>query len=495
MKKAIALFLMAAMCLALFSCNQGKDITTDSTTGEVTTQDGGAVIEDDRANAKDSLPDSLNYNGETITIFSRSDSPWYEEIFAEEQIGEVVNDAVYNRNRSVEDRLNVKINVIAEPGIHGNEASFNGKIKNSILAEDHAFDLISGYAFFITPLGTEGLFLNLNHVNNMDFSKPWWSQSLASELEIDGKLFFMAGDLSLTMIKSLFMVYFNKRLATEWDVGDLYDVVLKGEWTIDKMTEITKNVHKDVNGDSVYDQNDILGLGLTTGNYIDALYAAFDQPVTMKNTDGLPELTLNTPKMADMVAKTYSFLYENQGVIARPETAEDDKIIKGMFSGGQLLFMTGTLNLTEQFRDMADGYGIIPYPKWNAEQDGYHTAAQDAYSLFCIPKSVENPDMVGAFAEAMAAESYRTVTPAFYDVALKGKYIRDDASSQMLDIIRDGVMFNFGFVNSSSIEWISHIYRSLMTEKKTDFVSLYESKESLYKKKLEQIISAYEALD
>ena len=36
--------------------------------------------------------------------------------------------------------------------------------------------------------------------------------------------------------------------------------------------------------------------------------------------------------------------------------------------------------------------------------------------------------------------------PAYYDVALTGKHIRDEDSAEMLDIILDGRVFDLGYI-------------------------------------------------
>ena len=88
---------------------------------------------------------------------------------------------------------------------------------------------------------------------------------------------------------------------------------------------------------------------------------------------------------------------------------------------------------------MESPYGLIPLPKWNEEQSNYYTFVHDQYSIGGIPVSVQDPAMTSAVMEALAAESYRYVTPAYYDVVLNGKYLRDADSSEMLELAMAGV--------------------------------------------------------
>ena len=46
--------------------------------------------------------------------------------------------------------------------------------------------------------------------------------------------------------------------------------------------------------------------------------------------------------------------------------------------------------------------------------------------------------------EALASGSYYTVVPAYYDMAITGKYARDDESIEMLSIITGNRVFDYG---------------------------------------------------
>ena len=52
-----------------------------------------------------------------------------------------------------------------------------------------------------------------------------------------------------------------------------------------------------------------------------------------------------------------------------------------------------------------------------------------------VPKTNSDLERTGIILEALARESSDTVIPAYYDVTLKNKLLRDDDSVKMLDII------------------------------------------------------------
>ena len=63
---------------------------------------------------------------------------------------------------------------------------------------------------------------------------------------------------------------------------------------------------------------------------------------------------------------------------------------------------------------------ILPYPKYNEAQDNYYTVVFDNHSVFCVPKTVKDPERSGLIMEAMGYESMRIVTPAYYEIMLRG---------------------------------------------------------------------------
>jgi hypothetical protein len=98
---------------------------------------------------------------------------------------------------------------------------------------------------------------------------------------------------------------------------------------------------------------------------------------------------------------------------------------------------------------------------------------------------------MGAVLEALCAESYRSVIPAYYETALKVKYTRDEVSAQMIDIIHDSIRTDFTFVYYASLNNAGMIYRTLVTAKSSDFISTYAKLEKGALSALDKLISAY----
>ena len=91
----------------------------------------------------DDLP-ALDFQNKTVNVLYWSDNALHE--FGEETVqGDTLNDAVLLRNQTVEKRLNIKLNLIAEPGNNVRRASFYKRVLYAKSNGSHEFDLIAAY--------------------------------------------------------------------------------------------------------------------------------------------------------------------------------------------------------------------------------------------------------------------------------------------------------------------------------------------------------------
>jgi hypothetical protein len=499
--KIVSLTIALLLCVNIAACSSPSDNNQEATSSSASGDDNSvsdSIAETSTENITDNLPDDLDFGGQTFTILSR-DYPdgaiFGMEMGVEEETGEIVNDAIFRRNESVEERLNVNINVIKNPGNFGDTTNYINTVKNSVASGDNSYNLVGGYAYFFPPLAAEGNFLNWRDMPYTDFGALWWSADLANEMTLDGKLYFMTGDLSLSTLWNMSCVFINKKVMQDLGINeDLYQLVLDGKWTWDKIAEISRGIYSDLNGDGVRDAGDMYGTVFTpNGTQIDSAFVSMDQPITVKGEDGQPQLVMNSPKTAKITEMLISFSFDNPGVYVNPKNYEAD--IMESFIADRSLFVPFRLTATDLLRAMESDYGILPMPKFDEAQEKYITMSHDWYSLLCVPATNTDLAFVSAVTEALAAESYRTVTPTYFETTLKVKYSRDEASSQMLDIIRDGMKFDFAFVNSNSMNNIIHIFRALAEKKSTDFTSMYAKNEPKYQAGLDNLIAAYESIE
>ena len=103
-------------------------------------------------------------------------------------------------------------------------------------------------------------------------------------------------------------------------------------------------------------------------------------------------------------------------------------------------------------KTMESDFGIVPIPKYEESQAVYSVYAYPFFPLLSVPITVAGDDleMAGVILEALSEESYKKLTPIFYDLAISGKYTRDEGSVEMLDLILRSRIYDPLYFNSWS---------------------------------------------
>jgi hypothetical protein len=248
---------------------------------------------------------------------------------------------------------------------------------------------------------------------------------------------------------------------------------------------------RDLDGDAQMTASDQFGLFTTTGSPAVTYLWAYDAPIADKDADNYPVLNFKPEKWSQIVEKVYNQYYENLGsyVVAADKT-ENDKL----FRNSQVLFINSYFLTLLGYRDIEFEFGIIPYPKFDENQEKYYTMADGFHSLFAIPKTVSNLDFVGAVTELLNAESYKQVVPVYYETALKVKYARDNESVQIMDMILDGRVFDFGYFYD---DWkgFAFMLQDLVQQKSKDFASYYAKREAQAIAQFDKVMTAYMELE
>lgn len=482
--KRLFFLLLAIMYAAAVSCSpaQTAEVITPAVSEETTAD------ENDRSGIKDSLPDDLDFGGDFVTIYSTSPGTQNNYIQGfEELTGEIVEDAVYLRNRKVEERLNYVTEYFVATHTYDKVAAETRKLVQS---GDTTYDLIIAGQFGLCQLAAEGMFLNALDSEYLDFDAPWWWSDYMEEISIGReKRFFVVGDYFLDMLLGARVLFFNKLIYGNYfgDPNDLYIEVSDGGWTMDRMTETVKAAYHDLNGNGQTDEPDQFGfVTYLTYSSVDAFVFATDVKFTTRDENGLIELNMVSDRAIALAEKLLEIFY-NEGSYIYPGP---DNVAK--FTAGQSLLLGNvSLGTTADLRDMTDDFGMIPYPKMDESQEKYGTLIHDTMNFGVFPITTQKFEMMGAVLEAMSAESYRSVVPAYYETALKIKYTRDELSAQMIDIVHDSIRTDFTFVYYASLNNVGMIYRTLVTDKSSDFVSTYTKLEKGALSALDKLITAY----
>ena len=477
--KLPAAFLAAIMLAAgIASCGGTSDTIELAKTDPVdapSPETEAENTEDNPYDVPDSLPSDLDFKGRTFTLFIANSANQNDYMGGTgEETGDIVLDAVYQRNRSVEERLNVKLNYYADSDVNGSNTA--SEFSRMIMSGDSTYDVFTGYQYAITTLMNVGGMVRMEELDHLDLEKPWWWKDYMKELTLrDDKHYFLIGDFFFHSLRMTRALYYNKVLYGNYygDRDGLYDTVLNGDWTFDKMIEYAKAVYVDQNNDGATDSEDQLGfISWGKASCVDPFVYSADIDYCRHESADTVELDLVSEKAVKHLEQVISFFYQ-QGSYSNVNSTDE---LYGPWKAGRVLFLgNGSLNTPTVLRDMEDEFGFLPYPKMDAAQNNYITLVSEDACPCVVSVSSQNLDIAGAVLEALGAETYRTLLPVWYEEALKIKYSRDDISSQMLDIIHDNLHTNFIYAFTGMLNNIGFEFRNIVSENR-DYVSYMTKK-------------------
>ena len=406
------------------------------------------------------------------------------DVLAEEATGDGINDAIYNRNLSIGERFNVKI-------VGDGDANAASKLSSMVRAGDPTYDASFLQTSSAGSAAQNGDFLDMTALPDIDITKPYWDQSCIHDLSIGGKVYFMTGDISTIDKKATWILMFNKNLVTSFDLESPYTLVNEGKWTVDKFRELSADVSTDLNGDGTMDQADQYGLA-TTPDTVYGLFYSCGGRFIEKDANDLPVFSVDVDKCSSILEKTGSIMSDRDAtLLSSLIKGETNPIvtIQNCFIEGRSLFYGEVMFHVNRLREMADDFGIIPMPKYDEAQAHYVTYTNPAGLMLVIPKSTADVGCTGSVLEAMASLSHTTLTPAYYDNALKGKFARDNDSGAMLDLIFENRVYDLTQIYG----WgsLPSSYNALALKGSTDLASLISQKQSAIDASIAKFVDAF----
>ena len=486
LKKLLFCLVLLLLSAAFLSCADqspgAKD--PDGGGGAGDTGDGGepGTAENPRFAVKEEIPE-LDYGGKTYTIVAPAWSMYNDYYFAERQIGDKINDVVYTRQKNVEERLNITIASILEP-VTPADWNYAAKFINSARAGSDDYQMILTHCIInLTELCTGGYVQDWNKIPIVDLSKPWWNQRMNQTMAVDKILLTAVSDF---IIFDPNVIYFNKQMAADLNIGDIYGLVREGKWTWKKVTELAKLASRDLNGDGLYDHNDQYGFVTNLQWMMNGAVQACDMYFTKPGDDGYPVNNLNNERFGGMLGDLYELIcVGNHSFVGtwdpnQPLGGNESQV---PMSSGRALFHVDPLSAGKRYRAYDVEFGILPFPKYDEAQKDYLSLSWNGFMM--VPVTAD-PQLAGAVSEALSAESHRWVVPAYYDVLLTSKIARDEESTEMLDIIYKGAVYDFG-LNFGNFDAITFAVDQLLTQKSMEYVSFMEKNENNFNKRMKSV--------
>ena len=504
LKRTMAMLIALLMLVpTLASCSNNTPAESKETTAQQETSqtaestDASAdetTAEDERI--KPNIPESADFGGDTITFLHWYNTAWTEtvrqsrDIYAEGITGEAINDAVYNRNVKIEDAYKVKIALQLEQS-----TDIASMVGQQVTAGDSTYDVVYQLLSAAPALIQKSYFHNLFNVPNIDLEKPWWDQNSISSLSTMGILPLVSTSINVNDKDATAALAFNKTIAKNNQLEDLYTLVREGKWTYDKLTEMAEATYNDSNGDGTMTPDDVYGF-LGGRDVIDSLYHGSGSQFITKNENDEFVFTFGTERDVDVISKGIDIVNSVWYFNHHAWKDQSDILYRQIFETGHGLFFWMRLDDVTNMRAGDADFGIIPIPKYEEAQDKYYSlVSQHTTGLMSIPITCAGDElsMVGMVLEALAAESHYTLIPEYIETSLKTKNSRDAESADMLDIILNNRVFDP--MNVYSFANFGDAIMDAADANNKDMASLIKSKEKLVNKSIEKVLKAVSAVE
>ena len=493
--KNIVVLLLAALLIT--GCTQSTTITDDTQTQSA---DPGTetAAETDAEDPNDSLfrITAEDHSEQTVTILC-SDTHNYE-FLAPEQNLDLINDAVYARNRAVEELLEIDLEVISRPGAYdgGEREAFWTLISGSIMAGDGAYDIVCSMVSCMQMYATPEYYMDINMLEDVTLSNPWWVTEMKESLNVQGKLLSVIGDMNLSMYQKFAVTYANLDILEKNGVSSdsLYSIVSDGSWTFEKLFSYSKGMEQDLNGDGSIDpMTDMVGLNIDSVPFW-TVQASFDLPMITLDEQGMPYTVGLTDRFAYAADFLASNIHNNPAIAITDadNNYTSDELVRS-FAEERSVFLIGSLNAVEQMRDMESDFTILPIPKLDDEQDVYRTLIATSTHMTYVPVTTMDPSLTGKTLESLAYYSYKMVVPAYYETALKERYSRDVNTKVMLELIREHAVLPFEYAYSTALDWPHTVLaNAILNNTSGKLASTIESSVKLWNKRIEKLNETFE---
>lgn len=401
-----------------------------------------------------------------------------DHIFSEEQDGPVLT-ATYERALRIREHLGVQLTCNSIDDIIGYAQQV---IANGQAGVDDYQLVITHPSVGLTELITSDLLYDIAALESVNLNQPYWATDMMDEIRIHGRYLLGYQDLCLMAAD---VVVFDKALAADWNRDFLYEDVLNEAWTLERFMEMSAGMFQDMDGDGIRSEYDMYGLCILDRENLNSFLPASDIRVAASDENGnysVEHLEYNDKlfTLCDRIVE----MYRREEVHAYDPMRESNQTYPNATA---LFYLCNTSTLGNLKKKEID-FGILPYPKWDMDQDGYRSRSRNGF--MCVPKSIMNPDMVGDVLELMGY--YATdVKTAYYEQLLGTRTADAPDDTRMLDIIWESQVTDMGYIlrdRSSALNQLVSVLADTC-EKGDSLVSTIKANVKPAQKYLEKLLS------
>ena len=504
--KLLALTLVAIMTFFAVGCDMDaifaplSEIQPDVPSGEWNSSTGNSLVtgEGKQTNSYEHpfvgtiQYERLDFEGEEVVILL-PDTKEAVQSWKSESAETVLDEFVEIRNSAATEAINMKLSFefVADVDLASKKASLLAMASQDVASDLHYYDVVSAP---VSMLGDTAIRDFLSGVNNhdyfpyFDFEIPCWNQTLVSDCEISGRLYFMSGATEVSNMLDASVIWHNKTLYDEkkeaTDHESIAELARDGLWTYDELYRWALRLYEDSNGVPGQQIDDTYGVGIEGEGkypYADAFRSAWNVRFAEEKPSvkfGLNELSANDNRALNALEMVKA-LYGASGTYVNAKAEE--------FMAGRYMFYLGTFDSLEGAPDGEDTFELLPMPKYDIDQSEYKTFVEDPMvtAILNHEKSTKiiKGDAVSAILQLVAEESHMGVYGNLWGYTpLK----MNSSNNDMIQLICMNTQLTFEKIYAPQLAGLDRLWSDVLISD-ADLSSAYAENESAYRDAIDDI--------
>lgn len=461
------LCLLLALLTMLPACSSSPDRTEDFPGSEDGAPQENAPAQEDAApetepaDPADFVPEGVRYDGLTVRVltgcpFNKNEPNEIAPFEDDYAPGEIIPESVVRRNDLLYEKLGVTLEAHLSSGEPGSGSEYLKDLSASVAAGANDYDAVCGAVETAYKCAVQGLLVNLNAVESLDLSHPWWSQKSRKSFDFGADntiIYFMDGDINFFDNWGTECIYANRDFLNDSGYAMPYDIVREGGWTFDLFRSIAAGLYRDLDGDGVKSFGDAYGIVSNTA-IMERFLPAMDAHLLIKDEEGRYVVN-ETEEFVTLAGTLFDLCQHDQSVWL------DGGEYAGIFQTGNAAFSEDYLYFLRSASGfMEDDYGVLPYPKRDESQPDYSCTVNESYAtVYGISLTAER-ETVGLVLDTAGAYSPATMTEAVIENGAMIRNARDEDTAGMLRIILDTSAYSF----ASLTNWgnIHYLFNGLL---------------------------------
>lgn len=500
MKRLLCVLLLLAMLACMVACDTETDNESSSAESNISTTDtsGGedSYLMDGVWTPKLGILEKYKDREFKVLVVGSDHGTYQSDDFTTEpgsggiDYGEAYYTKVKARNDMIEEKYGVTLKVIKEAGTW----SYVETVREDSTAGTKAYDAMILTIDDSVTVAQEGLLCDLKTLRNFDSNAPWWDESANEAYSIGNKLYFSTGDITIMNKANTWAILFNKQMITDYSLENPYELFKNGTWTFDKMIEMARQVNTatSVNsnpGEEFTNSDVVYGMITHYGDILE-FFGASGMTLASKDSEDNPELSFGSEASVNLAAKILTTMRDAEWrLYALADGVGMQPAFKAFYTGRALFRPSGFTAITKCGQWAEIEYGIMPLPKMLETQEEYYTTATGTF-VASIPKNCEDPEFSAYMLDAYAASAKQYVTPAYIEVNLKRKSLRDNESEAVLEYIFSHIIYDIGRVYDFG--GLGDMFYNLAKDGSTDVASSLDSIRDSIQIDIENVIADYE---